>query len=146
MSSPAIPRHRPAGGLAGGGSTAPAVQPTSPVAGRWRLDPATDGWWWSPEMDDVLGLAATVRPGTDQLLRCFHPDDQTRVLDALTRVSVAGRPAALEGRVVRPDGSVRIVAVLAEPDVDPTRAVTTVEGLLIDLTDGRPDTDRVQAL
>ena len=156
MSSPAVPRHRPAsgparsdvaaaGGLPGGDPTAPAVQPTSPVAGRWRLDPATDGWW-SPEMYDVLGLAATVRPGTDQLLRCFHPDDQTRVLDALTRVSVAGRPAALEGRVVRPDGSVRVVAVLAEPDLDATGAVTAVEGLLIDLTEGRPDADRVQAL
>ena len=135
--SPAMRSARP---------TSRTAHPPSPIAGRWRLDSTTEAWWWSPETYDLLGLAATARPGTEQLLRCTHPEDRTRVLDALTRASTGGRPTALEGRVVRPDGSVRVVALLAEPELDPTGSVTAVDGLLIDLTEGRPDTDQVQAL
>ena len=159
MSSPAIPRRPPASRAARvapphpvPASLAPtaagdmAIPCPSRIAGRFRWERPT-GTWWSPEMYVVVGLESGVaQPSTELLVHCHHPDDRTRVLDALTRASTAGRPFALEARIVRPDGSLPTVVVLAEPERDPTGTVTAVDGLLVDVTEGRLDTDRVQAL
>ncbi len=148
MSFPAPPRRatpaRP--GLA----AAPAPRPTplpevastdgpptagSRAAGRFRYDPGTDSWSWSPEMFAVLGLdPGTTVPGADTLVREQHPDDRARTLDALT-AACAGRAFALE---VRSHGGLRAVVLVGEPQLDQQGQVAAVEGLCADITAGRP--------
>jgi hypothetical protein len=86
-------------------------------------------------------------PCTQLLLDRQHPADRSRTLQALTG-ACGGRAFSLETRIVRPDGSLRTVVVVGEPQVDADGAVAAVEGVCIDLPDGHraPEPDRVHAL
>jgi hypothetical protein len=140
-SAPA-PERRPARPSAPG--------PDSGPAGRYRYDLRTDQWWWSPQVFALHGLApGSVLPGVSLLLAGVHPEDRTRVRDALTDACGAGIPFALEHRVVRADGEVRTAVLVGELETTPDDGVTALSGLVVDLTDGRvpsrPDA-QVQAL
>ena len=119
------------------------------VAGRYRYDRATGGWWWSPEMFALYGLAAGAPvPDTEAYLQYQHAEDRTRVLEAISGACATGRDFALETRIIRADGQERDVVLVGEPHLDGA-TVTAVEGMAIDLTDchrpGSPP-ERAQAL
>jgi PAS domain-containing protein len=159
MSSPALSRHRsfarPVHASADGRGVAPPIsQVADPsdeagaVTGRYRYDSRGDAWWWSPEMFALYGLPpGAAEPCTQLMLQSLHPGDRARTLQALTRAR-SGSAFALENRVLRPDGAVRTIVVIGEPQVTGDGDVSAVEGLCIDLTDGRQGTeaDRVHAL
>ena len=119
-------------------SSAEAVR----AAGRYRYDRHGGSWWWSPETFAALGLPPDgARPCTELLLEHLHPDDRSRALEALTDACSAGRPFALEVRLQRPDGVQRTGVLLGESECDAGGATTAVEGLLADVTAGRPPGD-----
>jgi len=84
--------------------------------GSWRRDLVSGHATWTHQMQTVLGLkqgspTSTTRVSTDHFDRLVHPDDQAS-LRAAREVAEERRnmPAdAWEGRVVRPDGTVRHV-------------------------------------
>jgi hypothetical protein len=121
---------RPRAPHAAGGATA---------TGRYRYDVGTDAWWWSPEVFAVLGVPPAPTPTTGLLLGAVHPDDQPRVRRALTDSCTAGAPFALEHRVPCSDGEARTVVLVGEPETGPDGAVTALSGMVVDVTDGRPD-------
>jgi len=154
MSSPTLPRHRSPAGAPLQDSPPSACRTAVPppttdthVAGRYRYDRTSGGWWWSPEMFTVHGLAPDAAvPSTELLLQQLHPDDRTRVLEAITTTCSSGRAFSLETRVRRGDGE-RAVVLLGEPDLDPGGGVRGVEGMCVDITDGRPTmAEQVRAL
>jgi len=119
------------------------------LTGRYRLDPRTATWWWSPEMYALLGLPPEgTRPCTEVLLQCQHREDRARTLDALNRAVTAGRPFAVETRALRRDGTLRVMVLMGHPRSGDDGAVSTVEGLCVDITSGRlaHDDDVVTAL
>jgi hypothetical protein len=169
MASPAIARQRvPARPPAGGPSahaavtvprpgTAPetdpgigAGAPPERVAGRYRYDRRSGGWWWSPEMFTLHGLpASTSPPATEEYLRLQHAKDRTRILDAISRAFADGRAFALETRLVRADGRDRAVVLVGEPQRDATGEVAAIEGICVDITEARPpsaEEERASAL
>jgi hypothetical protein len=100
-------------------------------------------------MFQLHGLAVDAeRPCTELLLRHQHPRDRARVRDALDGARTDGRAFSLQSRLLRPDGLQRVVVLLGEPQVDDSGVVNGVDGLCIDVTDGRgaPDGDRIQEL
>jgi hypothetical protein len=151
MSSPALQRHRPPASAAPPSGPSPGRSATDPhVAGRYRYDHGSGGWWWSPEMFTMHGVpAGAAAPTTELLLQQQHPDDRTRTLQAITEACTAGRGFSLQARVRGADGSERAVVLTGEPDLDPEGGVRGVEGMCVDITDGRPrtpDGDQVHAL
>jgi hypothetical protein len=159
MSSPAMARHRtvdrpPGGSALRTAAQAPPAQPTpspSPrAAGRFRLDPGSGAWWWSPEMFDLHGLPpGSATPDTEAYLRYQHAADRERVLAALSTACSSGRPFVLETRIVRGEGGERVVVLLGEPQLDAAGSVTFLDGMCIDLTGGRSpgsDGERAEAL
>jgi hypothetical protein len=160
MTSPAVFRHRPVDRApypvalpvpptpvpspGDGVSTAPRV------AGRYRYDRLTGGWWWSPEMFTLHGLpTGSSPPDTEAYLAFQHAEDRDRVLSAISGACATGRDFALETRIIRADGQERDVVLVGEPHVDGGRTVTAVEGMAIDITECHPpgsSTERVQAL
>ncbi len=88
--------------------------------GSWEWDVATDGMSWSEEMYQIHGLAPqSVTLDSREFLGRVHPGDRGQVETALGRARTGGAPFALEHRIVRTDGQVRIVqarvmAVLGE--------------------------------
>jgi hypothetical protein len=159
MASPTMSRQRvsthPAGTGPHSGVTVPrrGTQPNAPaerVAGRYRYDRRTGGWWWSPEMFTVHGLPGTsAQPATEECLRFQQEEDRTRIIDALTHACTDSRAFVLETRIVRADGRDRAVVLVGEPQRDATGDVVAVEGVCVDITEGRPpgsDVERAQAL
>ncbi len=66
--SAALPHHPPSAA-----STADGLG----MAGRYRIDPRSTAWWWSPEMYELLGLAPeSTRPCIEALLQCQHREDR----------------------------------------------------------------------
>jgi hypothetical protein len=158
MVSPTRTRPRPTPPSAGPTRAArvPRTVPPDPpatsaprVTGRYRLDPRSTAWWWSPEMFDVLGIPAEgTRPSTELLLQSQHRADRARTLEAITESCATGRPFALETRVLRPDGATRVVVLVGEPQTAEDDGVTALEGMCVDVTGGRlaDDDDVVVAL
>jgi ANTAR domain/PAS fold len=122
---------------------------THGMTGRYRLDPATGSWWWSPEMYDLFQLPPeSCTPSTDLLLACQHRDDRARALRAITGACADGGSFAVETRIALPDGGLRVVVLVGEPQQEPGGPVTVLEGLCVDVTGGRlaEDDDVVVAL
>ena len=119
-------------------SAAPSrVAVPSRVAGRFRGDLATEQWWWSPELFDLLGVpATTAQPSVQLLLSHVHADDRPILRDALAVAGTTGAAFAREHRVQRGDGATRTLLVVCEPEVDPDGAVVALSGLAVDVTDG----------
>jgi hypothetical protein len=78
----------------------------------------------------------SAEPGIQLLLDSQHPSDRRRTAQALA-AACAGRSFALEVKVMRPGTPARTVVLVGEPQVDPSGAVTAVDGVCVDLTDGR---------
>jgi hypothetical protein len=155
MSIPAMSRPRAVDlavhGTAGGRPVPRGTEPGTPrVAGRYRYDRGTGGWWWSPEMFGLYGLRPdSAQPDTETYLLYQYPDDRARVLEAISVACATGRAFALETRIVRADGRDRDVVLVGEPLADETGAVLAVEGMAVDITECHPPgspVDRAHAL
>jgi hypothetical protein len=134
-------------------ATAPRVRDASPlprVAGRYRYDRRSRGWWWSPEMFSLHGLPpGAPQPDTETYLRYQRPEDRARLLDAFSAACASGRDFALETRIIREDGEERDVVLVGECHSDDDGTVTAIEGMVVDITECHPPgspTERAHAL
>jgi hypothetical protein len=120
------------------------------VAGRYRYDPHSGRWWWSPEMFVLHGLPpGSPQADTDTYLAHQRAEDQARLLAALSSACATGRDFALETCIIRADGQERDVVLVGECRTDDNGVVTAVDGLAIDITECHPPGspgERAQAL
>ena len=78
--------------------------------GSWTWDPATGELAWSDELYRIYGLdRASFRPTLDNYLDRVHPEDRDRVSAALRRALETRTGFQHDKRVVRPDGSIRVL-------------------------------------
>jgi hypothetical protein len=121
---------------------------TAPVTARYRYDRRSGRWWWSPELHALYGTPAGVlEPTTEHLVAGFVADDRARVLDALAVACRGGTTFAVQARLLRGDGALRVVTLVGEPDLDESGGVSAVDGLVVDVTGSLPaDDDRLAAL
>jgi two-component system, sensor histidine kinase and response regulator len=100
--------------------------------GHWNLDLDTEGLAWSDEVYRIFGLE---RGAVDVSLGIFtegvHPDDRERVLGEYTRCVETQGFYDCTHRVLRPDGSERVVREQCETVYDdsgqPLRSLGTVQ-------------------
>jgi PAS domain S-box-containing protein len=79
--------------------------------GSWRWDIKGDVVTWSDELYRIFGLVPQSEPVSyASYLDRIHPDDRTFVDESVQRAHADGRPFAFEHRIVRPDGTVRILS------------------------------------
>jgi PAS domain S-box-containing protein len=102
--------------------------------GSWEHDLTTDNLWWSDETCRILGIEPGTFEGTlDAFLRFVHPEDrQSAATDAADLAS--GKALESEYRVVRPDGSVRVIHEVAEVVRDSDGTAIRVIGATLDVT------------
>jgi PAS domain S-box-containing protein len=106
--------------------------------GSWEWDINKDRVSWSDELYRIYGLEpATFVASYDGFLARVHPDDVEPVRQQVTKAVTSGERMMFEHRIVRPDGSVRIVAARADvvrgADGRPVRLTGTAQ----DVTDQR---------
>ena len=78
--------------------------------GSWEWDVRTDHLEWSDELCRIYGLEPGTQP-TDfaGYLATLHPDDRALAETAVGEAHATGRPFAFRHRIVRPDGSLRVL-------------------------------------
>ncbi|WP_454048608.1 PAS domain-containing protein [Cellulomonas sp. Marseille-Q8402] len=106
-------------------------------AGTYRLELATQRWWWSDEVYAIHGFAPhEVVPTTELLLAHKHPGDRDRVVETLTDAARTGRAYSSVHRIVDARGRVRVVAVVGEGQgTGDDGAPTELCGYFMDVTD-----------
>jgi len=103
--------------------------------GSWELDYAADELVWSDETYRIFGVEReSFTPTRDRFYTLIHPDDRVLVREAGRRAH-AGEPYALDHRIVRPDGQVRVVREHGEVVRDADGGVIAMRGSVQDITE-----------
>jgi PAS domain S-box-containing protein len=107
--------------------------------GSWEWDVASNALWWSEEMYRIYGVGKDDVPGYEAFLARVHPDDRELVDTTVRQAMVDGRSFTFDHRIVRPDGTTRVLYAAG-------RVVSTPEGRPIRMTGiGHDITDRKKA-
>ncbi|ANC29900.1 PAS and ANTAR domain-containing protein [Isoptericola dokdonensis] len=87
------------------------------ATGAYRVDVATQRWWWSDETYRIHGFEpGEVVPTTELVLAHKHPQDRDRVRDQLGGIAGSGlEPFGSLHRIVDARGAERLVCMVGEP-------------------------------
>ncbi|MBA3016404.1 MAG: PAS domain-containing protein, partial [Proteobacteria bacterium] len=103
--------------------------------GNWEWDVATNLLHWSDEVYRIFGLAPHDFEATyEAFIARVHPDDREEVKAAVTKALLDGRPYSIEHRILRSDGSVRVVHELAETVLDEAGNLLRMIGTVHDIS------------
>ncbi len=106
--------------------------------GSWTWTLATDHLAVSDETYRILGVSLGEFGNTwEGYLAFVHPEDQELVRQSMETARYGRRPYSLDYRLLRPDGTERIVAEHAEPVLDEQGLTSAVIGTIQDITDRR---------
>jgi two-component system, cell cycle sensor histidine kinase and response regulator CckA len=106
--------------------------------GHWILDLETGTLALSDELYRIFGASPdTFAPSVDALLTLIHPDDRTGTQRWIDALRAGAAPGLLEFRVVRPDGSVRVVEADGELQADAQGRPARMVGTARDMTERR---------
>ncbi|HVK53576.1 MAG TPA: EAL domain-containing protein, partial [Burkholderiales bacterium] len=109
--------------------------------GSWELDLSDlddlnkNALRWSGETFRIFGWEpGQIEVSTNNFFRAAHPDDKEKIVNAITRAIKEGAPCNIEHRIVRPDGSERIVQEMANIEYDfatgkPLKMIGTVQDI-----------------
>ena len=104
--------------------------------GSWERDAASDALHLSDEMCRTFGIEPGTFAGTnDAYMALIHPDDRAPIEEAERAALEDGAPYRFDYRIVRPDGTVRIVHEDGEVVRDEAGRPVRMIGTTQDITD-----------
>lgn len=113
--------------------------------GNWDWNPATNELWWSDETYSLFGMdPGTQRATFDGFLQSVHPEDLEGVKEALERSLRDQQSFAIDHRIVRPDGTERIVDERAEVEFDDNGKPIRMAGTVHDITQRKQSEDEIR--
>jgi PAS domain-containing protein len=103
--------------------------------GLWERNLRNEQVTWSSETYRILGIEPdTISPTREKFLSMVHPEDRERVENAAADVTRRCTSAAIEYRVIRPDGAVRQIQACYEAAPDITGRPGWIFGTIKDIT------------
>ncbi|MCA5893996.1 PAS domain-containing protein [Isoptericola sp. NEAU-Y5] len=103
--------------------------------GQYRVDLATEQWWWSDETFRIHGFEpGEVVPTTAMVLAHKHPEDRDRVRHVLDDARRDGEPFATVHRIVDANGSDHVVSIVGQGQRDGDGQVVALVGYVLDLS------------
>ena len=112
--------------------------------GSWELDLADlenidrNPLRWSDEVFRIFGHEpGTIEVTNENFFAAVHPDDRAKIKASVAIAIESGTTYAIDHRIVRPDGSVRIVHEQSEIQYDENRRPVLMIGTVQDVTDLR---------
>lgn len=115
--------------------------------GHWARGGGGGGTRWSAEVESILGgTPALGADGDAPLLSHVYTDDRYKLEDAFERVTHTGGACSVEHRIVRPDGTERIVYQEIEALHDSAGNLVQLVGALQDTTERREAEAQVRHL
>ncbi len=104
--------------------------------GNWELDVTKNRLWWSDEVYRIAGLepkrfAATL----DAFLSIVHPEDRELVKESINKALYEGQAYDIDHRLIKSDGSLRIVNERGEVIFDSQQKPVKMIGTVHDITE-----------
>ena len=114
--------------------------------GSWEVDAVTGTLRWSREQQRIHGVddATTPRTHAEFVASILHPDDRAVVAAAMEAVADHG-PLTVEYRIMRPDGTVRLLQARGRLVHDDAGRPARVIGTSLDITDRRAAEEALRA-
>ncbi|HEX4469389.1 MAG TPA: PAS domain S-box protein [Gemmatimonadaceae bacterium] len=104
--------------------------------GSWAIDVGSDVLTLSDELFRIIGLAPQSETvTTDSLSARVHPDDREAVRLAFRRLKEQGDAPPVECRIMRPDGSERVIQARGRGQRDASGRIARLIGSAQDVTD-----------
>ncbi|WP_062108864.1 GGDEF and EAL domain-containing protein [Bacillus niameyensis] len=105
--------------------------------GIWEYDLKEDTAYWSDKMYEIFGLDEhTFKvPTYDKVFPFIHPDDQPLFQEAFNETIEKGIALKVKHRIVRPDGTVRVVSEYADIIINENQKTIRLIGTTHDITD-----------
>ena len=114
----------------------------------WEMDAETGGVWWSEQAGRLFGAGAAPPGGRARLshvLPYLHPDDRPGFQSAVARAVASPREVRhVQGRVVRPDGTVRWFEARGQGWMDEQGRFRGLRGSLLDVTEVKEVEERLR--
>ncbi|MCK9795345.1 PAS and ANTAR domain-containing protein [Isoptericola sp. 4D.3] len=105
------------------------------LTGSYRAEVGSGRWWWSDEVDVMLGQQpGAIEPGPEALEARLHPDDRGRVVQDAGRALSTGGPVVTARRVVDSHGRTRTLLVTAQARRGRDGGQPEVAGYVVDVT------------
>ncbi|HKG92428.1 MAG TPA: PAS domain S-box protein [Gemmatimonadaceae bacterium] len=106
--------------------------------GSWELDLATQRLTWSDELWRIFGhQPGAFETSYEHFDALLHPDDRGPIAAVMERLIATGKAEQAEYRIVRRDGSVRLLAGRAEVVAGAAGAPARVAGTAQDVTEAK---------
>jgi len=113
--------------------------------GSWEWDIETGEEVWSDEQYRIFGYEPqTVKPNFNFFIRALHPDDRTRVVNAIKATLEENDPYHIEFRVVCPNRQERVVLAQGEIYRDAHGNPRRMLGTVLDITKRRQAEESLQ--
>jgi diguanylate cyclase (GGDEF)-like protein/PAS domain S-box-containing protein len=113
--------------------------------GSWDWDIERDRVWWSDELYRIFGLEpAASEPTVEGFLDLVHDDDRARVGEIVSAAASEAQDFSYEARVVRPDGTIRLIHALGVVTQDEDGRASHAAGTVQDVTDRKSLEDKIQ--
>ncbi|MFC1549609.1 PAS domain-containing sensor histidine kinase, partial [Nitrospirota bacterium] len=104
--------------------------------GSWDWDIETGELAWSDEIYRIFGFKPSrFMPSYDAFMNAVHLEDRASVQEAIDRALNDGQEYIVEHRVLRPDGSIRVVSELGEVITDGSGRPVSMHGTVLDITE-----------
>jgi PAS domain S-box-containing protein len=105
------------------------------MTARWDWDVVTDRVTWSEELYRLYGLEPReFRASYQAFMERVHPADRERVGQIVGQALRDGQPFEFEHRLVRPDGSVRMLHAAGAVERAVDGRVLRMHGTSVDVT------------
>ncbi len=113
--------------------------------GNWEWDNVEDKLWWSDEVFRIFGLSPQQFEATyEAFLECIHPDDREAVDQAVGEALHERGSYAIDHRIIRPDGTERIVHEEGEVTYDTGGKAVRMAGTVQDITERKSAEDAIK--
>jgi PAS domain S-box-containing protein len=115
--------------------------------GSWEWEPGSGRFSWSDELFRIFGLEPrSVEPSFEAYLERVHPEDRRMSGTVVARALAEGRGFKHEERIVRPDGSERLVRTHGQIVRDTEGRALKLIAACLDITEQRDAEAALQSL
>lgn len=106
--------------------------------GNWDWQISENRLFWSDGIYYLFGVhPAAFAASYEAFMEQVHPEDRSMVEEAVRATLETGAPYAIDHRIVRPDGTIRMVHESAEVERDELGKPTRMSGTVQDVTERR---------
>jgi PAS domain S-box-containing protein len=114
--------------------------------GNWEMDYVINKLWWSDEVYRIFGLEPQRFGATyEAFLSYVHPEDRAAVETAVNEALYSNKLYSIDHRIIRPDGSQRIVHERAKVFYDAEKKPVRMMGTVQDMTEIKQAEERILA-